>query len=183
VLTLAIAIIQNADLIALRTYAPAEDVGLYAAAAALGNAAVGLAAALYLPFYPRVVEASARSEPTRPYLRALILQLCAAGALAILISIPLGSWIVGLLFGQALADAGALLPAYMAKVTALLTMFVVGQYVLATGRHLSIAACLGPALLAVVILVFAQPPPAWAAYVGLGAGLVGTLWLGWLSRR
>ena len=104
VLTLAVAIIQHVDLVALRTYASPEDVGLYAATAVLGNLGISLAAALYLPFYPRVLAASRRGASTLPHLRKILLQMTAAGLVSIVVSIPLGSWIVGVLLGPQLAD-------------------------------------------------------------------------------
>jgi O-antigen/teichoic acid export membrane protein len=154
-----IALLQTGDLVLLRTYAPPDDAGLYAACASLGLLFVTATAPLYLPAFPRALGAYREQGDTRSILIGVLAPIAAAGVAAILLSVWLGDLVVVLVFGASFAAAGPILPIYMAKIVALVIAGVLGQHAVATGRALAVHVVPLPALLGLAALVVIRPGP------------------------
>jgi O-antigen/teichoic acid export membrane protein len=170
VLTFIVALLQNTDLVLLRTYAPPESVGWYAGAASLGNVWFTVAAPLYLPLYSRVRGARLAGTESAHLLVGTLLPIMVGGAVASVVAGAVGIPLSGLLLGGSLQGAGMYLPLYLAKVTALLTLFVIGQYALATDRPQAVALSAVPGLTSLSIFIMLHPEPAVApVYVLFGA--------------
>jgi O-antigen/teichoic acid export membrane protein len=144
-LTLAVALVQNGDLVLLRSYAAPDEVGQYAAAASIGGLVFILCAPIYIPAFPKTVSAHAEGKPTWPILRDVLLLVTAIGVVMIAGSVWLGSSAAQLLFGPAFSGTGTYLPAYISKIVALVVFYVFGQHALAVGdtRPAYIAAMVG----------------------------------------
>jgi O-antigen/teichoic acid export membrane protein len=168
-LTLMLALLQNGDTLVLRSYAPAEDVGLYAAAASLGNLLVTLASPLYVPAFPRTVAARRARMPTTPILVATLVPVVALGVGCTVGAIWLSGPVAGLLFGSAFEAASGLIPVYLAKTTGLLVLGVVGQHALALGRvqPLLVGSCL--AIVGLAVLAGVRPSTQSAALMMLAS--------------
>jgi O-antigen/teichoic acid export membrane protein len=165
-LTFVIALLQNADLVILRTYAPAESVGWYAAAASIGALVFSVAAPIYLPLYPRLVASLSAGQPLWPLLGGTLILVAAAGGAGIALSLALGGALSALLFGQEFVAAGSLLPAYLAKSISLLALFLVGQYAIVAGRAGALAVTLVPSAAGVALLALYQPSAEATAFIG-----------------
>jgi O-antigen/teichoic acid export membrane protein len=175
VLTLIIGLLQNSDLVALRSYAPADLVGDYAGATALGNFLFAVQAPLYLPLYSQIRSAHLHGRGTAHLVLATAIPILSLGALAVAFSVPLGVPVAALLLGPALSGAGTYLPLYFAKITALLTLFILGQYTLATERTWPILVAFVPAAASIGLLVQLRPEPMFApafALIGASIGIV-----------
>jgi O-antigen/teichoic acid export membrane protein len=185
-LTLTAALGQNLDLVLLRSYAPPIEVGLYAAAASLGNVLFALSAPLYLPAFPRSVTAHAEGKPTWPIVSEVLLLTGLICAVAVVASIVLGGSVTQILFGPTFSGAGLYVTAYLVKVTALLLFGILSQYALAIGAIGAIyvgsaVANGGPALLLVV-----HPTPLATALVIAASAAAGAFSIAiilWISNR
>jgi O-antigen/teichoic acid export membrane protein len=170
-LTAIVACLQNFDLLFLRSYAPVEQVGWYAAVSALANLAFTVSAPLYVPLYPRLVLAYHRGRPTLPLLLGTMVPIVLGGAIVASGTAWLGGEITRLLFGEEFIAGGSLLPILVCKTTALLAFFIIGQYAIALGRAKAVVASAIPAILSLVSLaVLRLPPDRVALVMGLGAG-------------
>jgi O-antigen/teichoic acid export membrane protein len=158
-LLIGVALLQSGDLVILRSYGPPDAVGLYAVCASLGNLLVTLASPIYTPLFPRVVVAHREGRPTLPILVVTLGGVAAPGACAVLGAIWLGEPLTRVLFGPAFEGAGALMPAYILKIVALLLAGVVGQHALATGRRKVAHLTFPPALFGLAALSFLHPTP------------------------
>jgi O-antigen/teichoic acid export membrane protein len=153
VLGLVVGVLQSTDLVLLRSYAPAEAVGAYAAAASMGNVLFTVAAPLYVPAFPRTLAAYRNRQPSWPILAATLGPVAMGGLLAVAGAAWLGEPLVGILFGSPFSSTATVLPGYIAKTTALVALTILGQHAMAVGRAglLSLAtplALVGPALIA-----------------------------------
>jgi O-antigen/teichoic acid export membrane protein len=166
-LVFATALVQNLDLIILRSYAAADDVGFYAAAASLGNVLFALCAPLFLPAFPRTVSAHAEGKSTWPILRDVLVLVGAVCAIAIAGSAWLGTMLAEIMFGPAFGGVGTYLTVYLAKVSALIVLTAVGQYALAVGPDRAVYVSAAVAAIGPVIVVFAHPGPFTAAVIML----------------
>lgn len=162
-LTLTMAVLQHSDLVLLRTYAQPEEVGWYAAAAAVGTLVYTVTAPLYLTAYPRVLAARQDGQPTWPLLSVTLAAVVIIGGVAISGASVLGEPLANVLFGPSFLAAGLLMPVYLAKTTASTALFVLGQHAIAVGRGVAVTAALCPALLSVVLVAFLRPSPAGTA--------------------
>ncbi len=174
-LTLAAALIQNLDLVLLRSYAPVDQVGFYAAAASLGNVLFALCAPLYLPAFPRTVSAHSEGKPTLPIVSEIVLLIGGICALAIVGSLVLGGSATQLLFGPTFDGVGVYVPAYLAKVTALLLLGTLSQYALAIGATNVIYVASAIAVLGPGVVFFTHPDPLTTAIVMVGFAAAGAL--------
>ena len=172
VVTLSTGALQNLDLVLLRSYAPADEVGWYAMAAAAGSVLFTLATPLYLPVYPRLVSARYHGKPAWPVLTPALLSMLIIGAVAAAAAALLGTALLGVLFGPGFVGAGALLPIYFAKTTTLLLLVVVGQYCASHGRMRPAFAGAIPVLLGIACLALFHPNPAAAALVMASSGVL-----------
>jgi O-antigen/teichoic acid export membrane protein len=185
-LTLTVALVQNVDLVLLRSYAPAVEVGLYAAAASLGNVLLALCSPLYLPAFPRTVTAHAEGKPTWPIVSEVLILISLICAVAIVGSIALGGSATQVLFGPTFAGVGQYVPLYLAKVTALLMLGILGQYALAIGATSAIHLASGIAIMGPAIVFFAHPEPLTTALVMIGFAATGALTTAlvlWIDNR
>jgi O-antigen/teichoic acid export membrane protein len=137
-LTLAVTMVQNLDLLFLRAYGDPQAVGWYAACATIGSFLLAVTAPLYLPLYPRALRATEERMPTLPILASVLLPFTAAGVVAVGASWGAGNFAAALFFGPQFAPAGDVLPAYVTKTLCIGALFIVGQYALATRRALAI---------------------------------------------
>jgi O-antigen/teichoic acid export membrane protein len=115
---------------------PAQDAGLYAAAAVLGKAVLYLPGGIALALFPMVVEQHARRQETRSlFLQALLLVglVCTAGATFYLVA---GRWLVQLLYGAQYAEAGELLRYYGFAILPMTLVMVAEYFLIAKGRIL-----------------------------------------------
>jgi O-antigen/teichoic acid export membrane protein len=185
-LTLVGGLLQNLDLVLLRHYASAEDVGWYAAGGAVANLLFTLASPIYSPAYPRMVAAHERGRSTLPLLLATLLPLVGGGVLASIVAVWLATPINLLLFGTGFAGSAQYWPVLLAKTTALLMLLTFGQYAIAKRVRLAMPLTLIPCVLGLVSVAVAQPPPAlMAALVGTTALLcaaVAVLVTAWRAR-
>jgi O-antigen/teichoic acid export membrane protein len=173
VLTLIVALLQNTDLVLLRTYAQPDTVGWYAGAASLGNVGFTVAAPLYLPLYSRVRGARLAGNASAHLLVGTLFPILVGGAVASFVAGAVGLNVAGLLLGGSLQGAGMYLPLYLAKVTAVVTLFVFGQYALATDRPRAVAVSAVPGLASLGAFFLLRPEPAMAplyALLGAAAG-------------
>jgi O-antigen/teichoic acid export membrane protein len=156
-LTLSISLMQNADLVLLRSYADPEVVGQYAAAASIGGLVFVFCAPVYLPAFPKTVAAHAEGKPTWPILRDVLLIVATIGVLMVASSAWLGTSAGEVMFGPAFGGVGTYLAAYVSKVVALVFLYVFTQYALAVGytRPAYIAAAVG--LIGPVLVAVLQP--------------------------
>jgi O-antigen/teichoic acid export membrane protein len=169
-LTLLVAGLQNLDLVLLRSYAAADQVGWYAAAATVANLTFTLASPLYAPLYPRLVSRVREGKPTQVLLFGTLVPLIVFGTAGILITAWVGGPIARLLFGDQFIPSGALLPVLLVKTTALLALLVVGQYAIALRHSQAVVACSIPSILTLgSIAVLHLPAEQVALVTGLGA--------------
>lgn len=178
VLTLVVALLQHADLVLLRAYAPAEQVGWYSASASVGSLVFTLAAPVYLPLYPRLVASTRAGQSAGALLLGTLGLVSVVGAAMILASALIGGRLTALLFGDEFVAAGAILPLYLAKTASLLSLFLVGQYAIVAGRASLLWPSLVPCLTALAVLAIAQPAPSHAALLGFVAAAGCTLTVG-----
>jgi O-antigen/teichoic acid export membrane protein len=170
VLTLAIAALQNVDLVALRTYRQTQEVGWYAAAATIANVIFSFSAPLYLPVYPRLVAAVASGSRTGAVLAGALVPIAFLGGGLSVIGWLFGPLLIESIFGGGYAPAGRLLPLLFGKTTALLVLFVIGQYAIAVKSSNGIVVAVLPAAAAIIgIAVLRQP-----AYGTAGLALAGS---------
>jgi O-antigen/teichoic acid export membrane protein len=175
ILTMVVAVLQNLDLVTLRTYSDPDLVGLYAGSAALGNVWFAVAAPIYLPLYSRLRAAYLAGNETTHLMVGTLVPIAAGGLTASLVSIPLGVPAASLLLGASLGGSGVYLPLYLAKTTALLILFVFGQYALATDRSQLVAFSAIPGVVCVGLLVAVHPEPILAPLYGLGGAAAGAV--------
>jgi O-antigen/teichoic acid export membrane protein len=154
-LTLSVSLMQNADLVLLRSYGAPDEVGQYAAAASLGGLVFVVCAPIYLPAFPRTVAAHAEGKPTWPILRDVLLIVATIGVVMIAAAALLGTSAGLLMFGPAFGQVGTYLPVYVSKIVALVVLYVVTQYALAVGHTqpayiAAVVGMLGPVLVAVL---------------------------------
>jgi O-antigen/teichoic acid export membrane protein len=178
VLTLLVAALQNLDLVLLRAYAPAEQVGWYAASAALANLLFTVSGPLYLPLYPRLVLARSQGRPTIGLLLGTLLPVVVAGAVAAWIASSQGPSISRLIYGDSFTPGGGLLPVLLLKTTALLALSVVGQHAIAHRSTAAILACGIPTVCAIASLAIARPTPEWVALTAGGGAASAALLAG-----
>jgi O-antigen/teichoic acid export membrane protein len=153
--TVMVGLLQYSDLILLRWFAPADEVGIYSATAALGNTLFTLAVPLTLPAFPRALAAYDAHQPTWPILLRALVPVVLAGLAAVLISAWLGETVAVFIFGPPFAAVGMVLPVYFAKTTGLVVLALVGQHAVAVRRTgaLLVAASVtltGPLLIAIL---------------------------------
>jgi O-antigen/teichoic acid export membrane protein len=180
VTTLMVAILQYGDIVLLRWYAPAKEVGIYSAAAAVGNTLFTLVLPLTLPAFPRALAAYQSGHPTWPILLKALIPVVFAGLATVGGAVLFGEAVGVLIFGVPFVAVGALLPVYFAKTTALVALALIGQHTVAVERMgaLVVAAVLtlgGPFLLSVV-----QPVPQTAALINFAFAAVAASVLGLL---
>lgn len=174
----AVAMLQHGDLLLLRWYGRPEDAGLYAACATIGNLFITLAGPLFVPAFSRALVAHRGCRPTLPILLGALTPIVAAGVFASLAAIWLGNPIAKLLFGAGFDGSGSILPAYLAKTTALVVSGTVGQHSLATARGKAVHWAFVPALLGLATVVLVRPGPVGAAVTMFVAGAVLATWIG-----
>jgi O-antigen/teichoic acid export membrane protein len=156
-LTVAGALVQNSELVLLRSYAQPDEVGLYAAAASIGNTLYVLCAPLYIPAFPRTVTAYAEGKPTWPILRDVLVLIVGVGLLAEFGAILLGGAAAQLVFGPSFNRVGTYLPIYIAKTIALLLLGTVGQYAIALARSQITYVAAGIAFLGPLLVLVFRP--------------------------
>jgi O-antigen/teichoic acid export membrane protein len=157
--TLMVAMLQYSDLVLLRWYAPANEVGIYSAAAALGNTLFTLAVPLTLPAFPRALAAYHARQPTTPILLRALIPVVLGGLAAVLGATWLGGVTAVVIFGSPFAEVGALLPVYFAKTTALIVLALTGQHVVAVRRFGALLAAALLTLLGPLLIATLRPSP------------------------
>ncbi len=178
--TLVVAVLQYGDLVLLRWYASAEEVGMYAATGALGNTLFTLAVPLTLPAFPRALLAHQAGQPTWPILRRALAPVAVGGLVATFAAAWLGLSVASYVFGSPFQGVGPLLPPYLAKTTALIALALLGQHAVAVGRMGALGSGAALALAAPVVLTALHAQPYMAAMISFGiatgaATLVGVL--------
>jgi O-antigen/teichoic acid export membrane protein len=155
--TLMVAMLQYSDIILLRSFAPANDVGIYSATAALGNTLFTLAVPLTLPAFPRALAAYNARQPTWPILLRALVPVVLAGIAAVLGAVWLGEDVAVLIFGSPFASVGTLLPVYFAKTTALIVLALIGQHAVAVRRLGALLVTAAVTLLGPTLIAIAEP--------------------------
>ncbi len=159
VLTILLGLLQSADLIAVRWYASPVVSGLYAAAAALGNALFTLVVPLTIPAFSRTLAAMERREPTAPIIAEAVVPVGGIGLVGVVGALWLGGAARVLIFGPDFQGMEAVLVPYAAKTAALLVLAVIGQYSIAVAGPRPLVAATALAGLGPVGVIVLQPEP------------------------
>jgi hypothetical protein len=164
------ATLQHLDLIVIRAYSDPEVAGWYAGAATVGTLLFNLGSPVCWAVYARALHAFSSGQPAFPALAAPLAAVFIGGSAGILATGWLGTRLAEIAFGTAFGGAGDLMPAYLAKTTAVLGLLAIGLHAVADGRPYAGIAAACPALLALAALALLRPtPPAAAIMLALAA--------------
>jgi O-antigen/teichoic acid export membrane protein len=149
-----IAMLSNIDVVAAKLSIGGEQAGLFGAASVVAKALLVVPQALTLVLLPRVAEREARGQRTGSLLAAGILVMAVAGALAMLICIPLAEPIMHIAFGAQFTSASTLLIPFFGATTLLGALLILVNHHVARSDHRFVWAAGGLAVLQVVLLIF-----------------------------
>ena len=170
-----IAALTNIDVVAAKIAIGGEQAGLFGAASVVAKSLLVVPQALIVVLLPRVAAREARGARTGSLLAAGILAMAVAGAIAMVIAVPLADPIITLAFGSQFSDASSLLVPFFGATTLLGALLILVNHHVARSDHRFVWAVGGLAVLQVVLLIFfatsSQAIIAIDAIVG-GVGLI-----------
>ncbi len=143
---LCFAVLAHADLIMVRHYFSAPEVGLYSSAAVLGKAIMYLPTSLVLALFPMVAEAQVKAQdPMHLLLKALTYTIVLSG-LGVLGYMMFPNFIMNLLFGQRYVDAASILGLYGLAMLPMGLLLIIMNYNLARNsakfvKYLAVFTC------------------------------------------
>lgn len=120
----AIAMLTNVDVIVARLALDDHRAGLFAAAAAIAKAVFLVPQAIATVLLPRIVARAGAGRATGRVLLGGVAVTLLAGASAALLAVPIGEEVMRLTFGEDFAEAGVILPPFMAAMTLMGTLIV-----------------------------------------------------------
>ena len=149
-----IAVLTNVDVIAAKLSIGGEQAGLFGAASVVAKSLLVVPQALTLVLLPRVAQRGARGERTGSLLAAGIITMAVAGALAMLVAVPLAEPIMRIAFGSAYVAAASLLVPFFGATALLGALLILVNHHVARSDHRFVWAVGGLAVLQVILLIF-----------------------------
>ncbi len=136
VMSIALALITQFDMILVNWLYTSEEAGIYAAASVLGKAVLYIPSGLVIALFPMVVEGSVKETHTVHILKlALFTTLAMCGVLAA-IYLFFGAQLISFIYGDAYIGAGDLLSWYGLAMLPLALIIILEHYLIAHGRAL-----------------------------------------------